>query len=172
MFSGKPKILPGSVSVLKRWGKYLTWCGREFKTWNCVDPFIQIDYYWGYTWWFYLSCSSSTCFLRLLEKVCDDCVVEVDETGKLTELPLFSFIYGYWVWIIMAINLSCYCWQAQNWSSIMGGRHSVHDCGVNRSICYFLEPWLCSGCLERNHSPLGLKVMFIFPFSCTFNLFH
>ncbi|KAH6774496.1 RNA cyclase family protein [Perilla frutescens var. hirtella] len=52
-------------------------------------------------------------FLRLLEKVSDDCAVEVNETGtKLKYLP----------------------------GIVMGGRHLVHDCGTSRSIGYFLEP--------------------------------
>ncbi|KAI4299013.1 hypothetical protein L6164_032511 [Bauhinia variegata] len=33
--------------------------------------------------------------------------------------------------------------------TVMGGKHLVHDCGVNRSIGYFLEP--------RNPSALGSK---------------
>ncbi|KAK7362953.1 hypothetical protein VNO77_05078 [Canavalia gladiata] len=52
--------------------------------------------------------------LRLFETVCDDCHVEINETGtKLKYKP----------------------------GTIMGGRqHRAHDCGVSRSIGYFLEP--------------------------------
>ncbi|KAJ7981241.1 RNA 3'-terminal phosphate cyclase-like protein [Quillaja saponaria] len=56
--------------------------------------------------------------LRLIEKICDDCVVEINETGtKLKYKP----------------------------GIVMGGRHLVHDCGVSRSIGYFLEPLLVLG---------------------------
>ncbi|XP_051134833.1 probable RNA 3'-terminal phosphate cyclase-like protein [Andrographis paniculata] len=51
--------------------------------------------------------------LRLLERVSDDCVVEINETGtKLKYKP----------------------------GIVMGGRHIVHDCGTSRSIGYFMEP--------------------------------
>ncbi|KAA8521507.1 hypothetical protein F0562_012183 [Nyssa sinensis] len=56
-------------------------------------------------------------FLRLLEKICDDSVVEINETGtKLKYKP----------------------------GNVMGGKHLVHDCGVSRSIGYFLEPLTCT----------------------------
>nr|XP_007160174.1 hypothetical protein PHAVU_002G299100g [Phaseolus vulgaris]ESW32168.1 hypothetical protein PHAVU_002G299100g [Phaseolus vulgaris] len=52
--------------------------------------------------------------LRLFETVCDDCHVEINETGtKLKYKP----------------------------GTIIGGRqHSAHDCGVSPAIGYFLEP--------------------------------
>ncbi|KAK6913204.1 RNA 3'-terminal phosphate cyclase domain, partial [Dillenia turbinata] len=50
--------------------------------------------------------------LRLFVKVCEDCVVEINETGtKLKYEP----------------------------GILVGGKHFVHDCGVSRSIGYFLE---------------------------------
>ncbi|KAH0664404.1 hypothetical protein KY284_029335 [Solanum tuberosum] len=70
-------------------------------------------------------------FLRLLEKVCDDCVVEINETGtKLKYKP----------------------------GIIMGGRHLVHDCGVNRSIGYFLEPLILLGLFGKKPLTIRLKV--------------
>ncbi|WMV35843.1 hypothetical protein MTR67_029228 [Solanum verrucosum] len=69
-------------------------------------------------------------FLRLLEKVCDDCVVEINETDtKLKYKP----------------------------GIIMGGRHLVHDCGVNRSIGYFLEPWILLGSFGKKPLTIRLK---------------
>ncbi|KAF5198199.1 RNA 3'-terminal phosphate cyclase-like protein [Thalictrum thalictroides] len=53
--------------------------------------------------------------LRLIEKITDDCIVEINETGtKLKYKP----------------------------GVIIGGKHLVHDCGFSRSIGYFLEPLL------------------------------
>lgn len=69
-------------------------------------------------------------FLRLLEKVCDDCVVEINETGtKLKYKP----------------------------GIIMGGRHLVHDCGVSRSISYFLEPLIVLGLFGKKPLTIRLK---------------
>lgn len=69
-------------------------------------------------------------FLRLLEKICDDCVVEINETGtKLKYKP----------------------------GIIMGGRHLVHDCGVSRSIGYFLEPLIVLGMFGKKPLTIRLK---------------
>ncbi|KAI5667116.1 hypothetical protein M9H77_16969 [Catharanthus roseus] len=69
-------------------------------------------------------------FLRLLEKVCDDCVVEINETGtKLKYKP----------------------------GIVMGGKHLVHDCGVNRSIGYFLEPLIVLGLFGKKPLTIRLK---------------
>ncbi|TMW98179.1 hypothetical protein EJD97_004370 [Solanum chilense] len=69
-------------------------------------------------------------FLRLLEKVCDDCVVEINETGtKLKYKP----------------------------GIIMGGRHFVHDCGISRSISYFLEPLIVLGLFGKKPLTIRLK---------------
>ncbi|KAK3443737.1 probable RNA 3'-terminal phosphate cyclase-like protein [Eucalyptus grandis] len=68
--------------------------------------------------------------LRLLEKVCDDCVVEINETGtKLKYKP----------------------------GIIMGGKHLVHDCGVSRSIGYFLEPLIVLGLFAKKPLSIRLK---------------
>ncbi|KAJ7948066.1 RNA 3'-terminal phosphate cyclase-like protein [Quillaja saponaria] len=68
--------------------------------------------------------------LRLLEKICDDCAVEINETGtKLKYKP----------------------------GIVMGGRHLVHDCGVSRSIGYFLEPLLVLGLFAKKPLTIRLK---------------
>ncbi|XP_059300476.1 probable RNA 3'-terminal phosphate cyclase-like protein [Lycium ferocissimum] len=69
-------------------------------------------------------------FLRLREKVSDDCLVEINETGtKLKYKP----------------------------GIIMGGRHLVHDCGVSRSITYFLEPLIVLGLFGKKPLAIRLK---------------
>ncbi|KAF7805756.1 putative RNA 3'-terminal phosphate cyclase-like protein [Senna tora] len=68
--------------------------------------------------------------LRLLEKISDDCVVEINETGtKLKYKP----------------------------GIIMGGKHLSHDCGVSRSIGYFLEPLLLLGLFGKKPLTIRLK---------------
>lgn len=68
-------------------------------------------------------------FLRLLEKICDDCAVEINETGtKLKFKP----------------------------GVVMGGRNLVHDCGLTRSIGYFLEPLIVLGLFAKK--PLSIKL--------------
>ncbi|XP_022142004.1 probable RNA 3'-terminal phosphate cyclase-like protein [Momordica charantia] len=68
-------------------------------------------------------------FLRLLEKVSDDCTIEINETGtKLKYKP----------------------------GIVMGGRHLVHDCGVSRSLGYFLEPLILLALFARK--PLTIKL--------------
>ncbi|CDP02194.1 unnamed protein product [Coffea canephora] len=68
-------------------------------------------------------------FLRLLEKISDDCLVEINETGtKLKYKP----------------------------GIVMGGKHLIHDCGVIRSIGYFLEPLILLGLFGRK--PLCIRL--------------
>ncbi|KAK2640840.1 hypothetical protein Ddye_022603 [Dipteronia dyeriana] len=68
--------------------------------------------------------------LRLLEKVCDDCVVEINETGtKLRYKP----------------------------GIVMGGKNIVHDCGVSRSIGYFLEPLILVALFGKKPLSIRLK---------------
>nr|GEV09086.1 probable RNA 3'-terminal phosphate cyclase-like protein [Tanacetum cinerariifolium] len=68
-------------------------------------------------------------FLRLLELVSDDCSVEINETGtKLKYKP----------------------------GTIMGGRYLEHDCGLSRSIGYFLEPLIVLGLFGKK--PLSIKL--------------
>ncbi|XP_041020655.1 probable RNA 3'-terminal phosphate cyclase-like protein [Juglans microcarpa x Juglans regia] len=68
--------------------------------------------------------------LRLFEKVSDDCVIEINETGtKLKYKP----------------------------GIVMGGRHLVHDCGVSRSIGYFLEPLILLGLFAKKPLTIRLK---------------
>ncbi|KAL2458532.1 putative RNA 3'-terminal phosphate cyclase-like protein [Abeliophyllum distichum] len=67
--------------------------------------------------------------LRLIEKVSDDCHVEINETGtKLKYKP----------------------------GIVMGGRNLVHDCGVSRSIGYFLEPLIVLGLFGKK--PLTIRL--------------
>ncbi|CAA0828446.1 Probable RNA 3-terminal phosphate cyclase-like protein [Striga hermonthica] len=68
--------------------------------------------------------------LRLLEKVSDDCVVEINETGtKLKYKP----------------------------GIVIGGRHIVHDCGTSRAIGYFLEPLIVLGFFGKKPLSIRLK---------------
>ncbi|KAF9587615.1 hypothetical protein IFM89_004447 [Coptis chinensis] len=68
--------------------------------------------------------------LRLLEKITDDCIVEINETGtKLKYKP----------------------------GVIVGGRNLVHDCGLSRSIGYFLEPLLVLGVFGKKPLSIRLK---------------
>ncbi|CAH9061419.1 unnamed protein product [Cuscuta epithymum] len=69
-------------------------------------------------------------FLRLLEKVCDDCKVEINETGtKLRYRP----------------------------GIVMGGKNLTHDCGVSRSIGYFMEPLIVLGLFGKKPLCIRLK---------------
>ncbi|PHU24953.1 putative RNA 3'-terminal phosphate cyclase-like protein [Capsicum chinense] len=78
-------------------------------------------------------------FLYLLEKVCDDCVVEINETGKLQlHHPIIAYVM-------------------YKPGIIMGGRHLVHDCGVSRSIGYFLEPLIVLGLFGKKSLTIRLK---------------
>ncbi|KAL2487693.1 putative RNA 3'-terminal phosphate cyclase-like protein [Forsythia ovata] len=73
--------------------------------------------------------SHEVSLLRLLEKVSDDCHVEINETGtKLKYKP----------------------------GIVMGGRNLVHDCGVSRSIGYFLEPLIVLGLFGKK--PLTIRL--------------
>ncbi|KAJ0976476.1 hypothetical protein J5N97_018441 [Dioscorea zingiberensis] len=68
--------------------------------------------------------------LRLLEKISDDCTVEINETGtKLRYKP----------------------------GVVMGGKHLVHDCGLSRSIGYFLEPLIVLGIFGKKPLSIRLK---------------
>lgn len=68
--------------------------------------------------------------LRLLEKVSDDCTVEINETGtKLRYKP----------------------------GVLIGGKHLVHDCGLSRSIGYFLEPLILLGLFGKQPLSIRLK---------------
>ncbi|KMT11218.1 hypothetical protein BVRB_5g110520 [Beta vulgaris subsp. vulgaris] len=68
--------------------------------------------------------------LRLLEKVCDDCHVEINETGtKLKYKP----------------------------GIVMGGKYLTHDCGLSRSIGYFLEPLIVLGLFGKRPLSINLK---------------
>lgn len=69
-------------------------------------------------------------FLRLLEKICDDCAVEINDTGtKLKYKP----------------------------GIVMGGKLLEHDCGVSRSIGYFLEPLILLGLFGKKPLSIRLK---------------
>lgn len=68
--------------------------------------------------------------LRLLEKVCDDCAIEINETGtKLKYKP----------------------------GIVMGGRYLSHDCGVSRAIGYFMEPLIMLGLFGKKPLSIRLK---------------
>lgn len=74
--------------------------------------------------------SHEVSFLRLLETISDDCKVEINETGsKLKYKP----------------------------GVVMGGKNLVHDCGVSRSIGYFLEPLLVLGLFGKKPLSIRLK---------------
>ncbi|XP_028802485.1 probable RNA 3'-terminal phosphate cyclase-like protein isoform X2 [Neltuma alba] len=69
-------------------------------------------------------------FLRLLEKICDGCYVEINEAAtKLKYKP----------------------------GIIMGGKNLAHDCGVSRSIGYFLEPLLVLALFGKKPLEIRLK---------------
>ncbi|KAG6585410.1 probable RNA 3'-terminal phosphate cyclase-like protein [Cucurbita moschata] len=69
-------------------------------------------------------------FLRLMEKICDDSFIEINETGtKLKYKP----------------------------GIVMGGRHLVHDCGTSRAIGYFLEPLIVLALFGRKPLSINLK---------------
>ncbi|KAJ7012284.1 RNA 3'-terminal phosphate cyclase-like protein [Populus alba x Populus x berolinensis] len=72
--------------------------------------------------------------LRLLEKISDDCVVKINETGTMVQYKP---------------------------GILMGGRHLVHDCGEIRAIGYFLEPLLVLGLFSKNPLSIRLKVTWI-----------
>ncbi|GAB4842281.1 hypothetical protein Ancab_012250 [Ancistrocladus abbreviatus] len=74
--------------------------------------------------------SHEVSLLRLMEKICDDCVVEINETGtKLKYKP----------------------------GIVMGGKQLVHDCGLSRSVGYFLEPLLVLGLFGKKPLSIRLK---------------
>lgn len=69
-------------------------------------------------------------FLRLLEKISDGCVVEINETGtKLKYKP----------------------------GLLVGGRGLVHVCGTSRAIGYFLEPLIVLGLFGKSPLSIVLK---------------
>lgn len=69
-------------------------------------------------------------FLRLMEKVSDGCVVEINETGtKLRYKP----------------------------GVLVGGKQLVHDCGLTRSVGYFLEPLIVLGLFGKKPLSITLK---------------
>ncbi|KAJ8749925.1 hypothetical protein K2173_013840 [Erythroxylum novogranatense] len=68
--------------------------------------------------------------LRLLEKVSDDCLIEINETGTK-----FKYKPGI----------------------VMGGRNLLHDCGISRSIGYFLEPLIVLGLFAKKPLSIRLK---------------
>ncbi|CAL5370620.1 unnamed protein product [Camellia sinensis] len=75
-------------------------------------------------------CPHEVSFLRLLEKISDDCVVKINETGtKLKYEP----------------------------GIVNGGKHLVHDCGVSRSVGYFLEPLIVLGLFGKKPLSIRLK---------------
>ncbi|XP_078436169.1 RNA cyclase family protein [Wolffia australiana] len=68
--------------------------------------------------------------LRLVEKISDDCTVEINDTGtKVKYKP----------------------------GVVIGGKHFVHDCGLSRSIGYFLEPLILLGLFGKKPLSIRLK---------------
>ncbi|KAI0504465.1 hypothetical protein KFK09_015417 [Dendrobium nobile] len=68
--------------------------------------------------------------LRLLEKISDDCTVEINDTGtKLRYKP----------------------------GVLIGGKNLVHDCGLSRSVGYFLEPLIVLGLFGKRSLSIRLK---------------
>ncbi|KAG9453692.1 hypothetical protein H6P81_006596 [Aristolochia fimbriata] len=70
--------------------------------------------------------------LRLIEKVSGDCSIEINETG--TKLKYYPGV-------------------------LIGGKHLVHDCGVSRSIGYFLVPLIVLGLFGKKPLTIRLKVV-------------
>lgn len=69
-------------------------------------------------------------FLRLLESISDDCTVEINETGtKLKYKP----------------------------GVLIGGKNLIHDCGLSRSIGYFLEPLAVLGLFGKKPLSITLR---------------
>ncbi|KMZ63506.1 putative RNA 3' terminal phosphate cyclase [Zostera marina] len=67
--------------------------------------------------------------LRLVEKISDNCIIEINETGtKLRYKP----------------------------GVIMGGKHLMHDCGLSQGIGYFLEPLIVLALFGKK--PLSIKL--------------
>ncbi|XP_071723878.1 probable RNA 3'-terminal phosphate cyclase-like protein [Rutidosis leptorrhynchoides] len=66
--------------------------------------------------------------LRLIERICDDCIVQINDTGTK-----FKYKPGI----------------------IVGGKCS-HDCGTSRSIAYFLEPLILLGLFAKK--PLSIRL--------------
>lgn len=55
---------------------------------------------------------------------------------------------------------------------VMGGRNLVHDCGVSRSIGYFLEPLILVGLFAKK--PISIRLRgsyFLWPVPCDILLF-
>ncbi|XP_042383540.1 probable RNA 3'-terminal phosphate cyclase-like protein isoform X2 [Zingiber officinale] len=74
--------------------------------------------------------SHEVSLLRLIEKISDDCSVEINETGtKLRYKP----------------------------GVLVGGKYLVHDCGLSRSIGYFLEPLILLGLFGKKALSITLK---------------
>ncbi|MQL80330.1 hypothetical protein Taro_012755 [Colocasia esculenta] len=68
--------------------------------------------------------------LRLVETISDDCSVEINDTGtKLRYKP----------------------------GVVMGGKHLDHDCGLSRSIGYFLEPLIVLSLFGKKSLSIRLK---------------
>ena len=55
--------------------------------------------------------------------------------------------------------------------TVMGGRNLVHDCGVSRSIGYFLEPLLLLGLFAKKPLTIRLKGALCFYFALFFFFF-
>jgi len=69
-------------------------------------------------------------FLRLLEKISNGCIVEINETGtKLRYKP----------------------------GMLVGGRRLVHECGTGRAIGYFLEPLIVLGLFGKKPLSISLR---------------
>lgn len=113
-------------------------------------------------------------FLRLLEKICDDCAVEINDTGTyykhqtvLYILCISLYCSSHWPKIYVC-GSDCsvlrfeYCcvWAGTKLKFkpgiVMGGRNLVHDCGLTRSIGYFLEPLIVLGLFAKK--PLSIKL--------------
>jgi len=118
--------------------------------------------------------------LRLLEKISDDCVVKINETGK-TKYPTCVFAGNLcWVWFLRNIFYLTGTMVQYKPGILMGGRHLVHDCGESRAIGYFLEPLLVLGLFSKKALSIRLKGIVAFfvgfakifgPSACAYSLF-
>lgn len=107
-------------------------------------------------------------FIRLLEKVCDDCSVEINDTGTTftNKHQKLAFLYlaqnliqrlGFW-----ALFFVCVCGQARTWSSSRGswwagGIWCTNALWVGLLVITWSH-WLCLVSLPKNPWTLRLKV--------------
>jgi len=113
--------------------------------------------------------------LRLFETVCDDCHVEINETG-------ISFQFHFFVYLSINHHQGLGCSFYLAWTGtklkykpgpIIGGRqHRAHDCGVSRSIAYFLEPLVVLCLFAKQPLTIRLKGIVVIIIWFFFETYH